>query len=306
MKKSIFMLGAALVAFASCSESSVEEMAQYKAIRFNNPYTDNVTKAVNDVVSSDLQSNAYFVFGNYGTTTVFNNTKVTNGTTPEVTAYWTENSYQFAAYANGKTGEPLAGVSFAPATKTLTVNNYTVGANDLVAAVVADDINGTGRTAPVDLAFGHLLSKVKFTLTNGEDASYKMNIKDLTIAEIPNAGNATVTAAATSWEASNSSKAAVEYTDLTAIAGQAAGVSEEFYVIPQTLASIAVSFTAEMLDANGAVIKTKNYSGTVSNVTWKPGYAYNYTATVSVDKNTITFSASVAAWGNDGGGAITF
>ena len=133
-----------------------------------------------------------------------------------------------------------------------------------------------------------------------------MNIKDLTIAEIPNAGNATVTAAATSWEASNSSKAEVVYTDLAGIVGLTSGDTEEFYVIPQTLPSIAVSFTAEMLDANGAVIKTKPYSGTVTNVTWKPGYAYNYTATVSVDKNTITFSATVAQWGNDGGGAITF
>ena len=93
---------------------------------------------------------------------------------------------------------------------------------------------------------------------------------------------------------------------MAGIVGQTSGATEEFYVIPQTLASIAVSFTAEMLDANGAVIKTKPYSGTVTNVTWKPGYAYNYTATVSVDKNTITFSATVAPWGNDGGGAITF
>lgn len=311
MKKSIFMLGAALVAFASCSESSVEEVANYNAIRFTNPYTENVTKATDDIAQNGLESTvAYYVFGSYGTaapyTEVFNNTKVVAGT-PAVEAVWTPNSYKFAAYADGKTGTALHNVAFAPATKTLTITDYTATSNDLVAAVVADDIDGTNRNAAVPLTFNHLLSKVKFTFKL-TDADYKAEVSNVTLKSVVANGSATINSTGVTWDLLSSNRNYIFADNISNIVGGTAGVvTNEFYIIPQQLSSAAVSFDLEITDANGYVIETRpNVAGTVT-ANLLPGLAYNFIGSISSSNNNkITFTATVAPWNETGSGTFTF
>lgn len=308
MKKSIYLFGAALVAFVSCSESTVEEMAQYKAIKFNNPYTDNtVSRAIDTVGKTDLQTNNYYVFGYYGNggnyTEVFNNTAVTDGTNPEEEAVWTENSYRFAAYANGKSNQPLDSITFDPINKTLVINSYSVGDHDLVTSVVPAEIDGKEPPAAVELTFNHILTKVKVTLKNGEtNPNSRLDVTDVKIAQLYDAGTAIIdSVSVASWTPTGTRSDVLfdtENTLLTNIAGSATATSDERYVLPGTYASISISFTAKIYDQNGNIIQTKACNGTITDITWKPGRAYNLTATiVNTNDNKIRFEVKeVSDW----------
>lgn len=137
MKKSFLMLGAALVALTSCTQSEVLEVAkgQEKMIGFES-FVDKQTRVVNDITNGDSEFAKFLVYCAKGelttneeddgsTTTTFNPTDE-NAEIPEIQYYlnnvavtggegnWTyhhvpwivENrkatTYRFAAYANGK------------------------------------------------------------------------------------------------------------------------------------------------------------------------------------------------------------
>lgn len=77
MKKSLFVLGVAVAALASCTQSEVLEVAEGRAIQFNT-FVNNNTKAVTEITAGSY-SGTYYLFGensetngNYGTL-VFNN-----------------------------------------------------------------------------------------------------------------------------------------------------------------------------------------------------------------------------------------
>ena len=121
MKKSFLMLGAAVAALTSCTQSEVLNVAQQpeKTIGFE-PFVDKQTRATNDIIDGDNAENAFkefYVFGAKGEggtnntafnaeqTLVLNHQKVTGGKghwTYEPHASWVANkTFRFAAYANG-------------------------------------------------------------------------------------------------------------------------------------------------------------------------------------------------------------
>lgn len=121
MKKSFLMLGAALVALTSCTQSEVLNVAQQpeRPIGFE-PFVDKQTRATDDIVDSQDPSNGFkefYVFGAKGIggtndviftpeeTLVLDHQKVTGGKgnwAYEPHASWVANkTFRFAAYANG-------------------------------------------------------------------------------------------------------------------------------------------------------------------------------------------------------------
>lgn len=205
MKKQFLLLGLAVAAMTSCTSDEVLEQVQptKQAIGFES-FVNKTTRAITttdapgqtetDGAISEISGlRKFFVHGFYGNdAVVFNGIPVTRAITDgkapwsydlntdnneDDLAYWTRNTYQFGAYANGNNTDPIAGVNFAMGQSTvdLTIPSYTVtDDNDLVADIVTVDNSGLTNST-VDLSFEHMLTKVRFTVINN-DAKYKMRI----------------------------------------------------------------------------------------------------------------------------------
>ena len=196
MKKSLFVLGVAVAAFASCTNEEVMEVASNRAIGFS-VFVGNNTKAAVTEVSNETLNN-FYVFGaskaaadaNWAPS--FNNDNVTANsgsfgsnatwTTPEVTAYWqVGEDHVFAAYADGNNGSLTTGtsdnnVSFDAESQKLTFTGYSASnSKDLIVAIPAK-IEGSnviaGYNTGVGLSFYHALSQVKFTFTTTDAEAY--------------------------------------------------------------------------------------------------------------------------------------
>ena len=108
MKKSMFLLGIAAAALASCTNEEVVEVAQNRAIGFSTFVNNGTRTEVTEVTTDKLTK--FYAFGvnaneNSGWTDLFDNTEVTvSGTdgTPEDTRYWAvDKEHRFAAYSDG-------------------------------------------------------------------------------------------------------------------------------------------------------------------------------------------------------------
>lgn len=292
MKKSLLMLGAAAMMLASCTQNEVVEVAENRAIGFD-AFVNNTTKV--DIV--DAQFAKFWVFGAYDNTTswtpFYTNDvveKKQNVWTAAKTAYWTASkSHRFAAYADG-TSQLTNGVEFEAATGTngtLKFTDYTVGENDLVAAVAtAMTWDSSSEPSKVGFTFKHLLSKVKFTFTTDAANDYVMKIENLKI--VAKGGTNPIVKAGCDFTGDNnglnwtaaSQGSTGEYTYAT-IDDCAGGTtnSAEKYVIPQNNA-LTVSFKVTFTDKSGTEIASK--AGITGDLTitaesaWKAGYVYNY------------------------------
>lgn len=329
MKKSLFVLGMAVAAFASCTNEEVMEVASNRAIRFDNAFVGNVTKAD---IANDASFTKFYVFGDAKLTSggeyhdVFTNDDVTGAWSGEpATATWTaketywetNSTYKFAAYSDGNS--KLEEVKYDPtdSSEKLTITNYTAGANDLVAALKNDittDGDVTNESA-VGLTFNHLLSKVQFTMqtTAGTEITVKVNsIKfnaiKTTDCEYTSAGATWTTASKNTAEYSYDVKAMTDITE-----GEQKAVQ---YVIPQSCASIEATIGLTISGPGIPADKQENTvkasmafskgSGAGTDNTWEPGYSYNYIAVIEPSKiidglNVIKFTVEkVEGWTTTG------
>lgn len=361
MKKNLFLLGLAVAAMTSCTNDEVLDVQQpvQKAIGFEGF----VNKATRAVKTTDNYITKFFAYGYYEqpdktvagstTTNVFNNLTVTkvededegikwsydldSNTNGDQLAYWTKNKYWFAGIAKGNTDDNLTSVSFAEATKTsgttttkkgeLTISNYTVGEDDIVASVVCiDNSNHNPVTnSAVNMTFGHLLTKVKFTVHNN-DSKYKMRITSpLTITSINKTGTCIVSSDGPVWsdlsnnntdflpKDENGNDNNVGVTGSTEfIAKTLSKTSQDYFVLPQDLANIKFSIQATFYDNNDQIVAVK----TLENITidpatqdgnnsyvkqgsWKNGTYYHYTISLPTSAKPISFgSIGVTDWGN--------
>lgn len=305
MKKSIYLLGMAVAALSSCSQSDVVEMPENTAIKFNSFVNNNTRGAVTEIGSKDALTDFYIYGYHSSTTPVFENIKVTNGN-PVKTAYWLAGkNYNFAAYANGNDGI-LGGVTFTPASNQLQFATYTPdNTKDLVAAI-SSQISGDDQISvnnPVGLSFKHMLSQVKFTFTSTDSPAYTMKISDIKISNAVKTATGTLTgignAATVAWSngtGEGEAKGEYDFGTLNDIAEEGTHATS-CLVIPQDNENLEVTFTATFFDASSSEtepIKKGNFKASLAytkgEVTdtednkWTPGYRYNYTATINADK----------------------
>ena len=105
-KKSLWILGAAVIALTGCTNNEVVDIPQSRAINFSNAFVNNTTRA--DVTNADFKQ--FWVYGDYQNESswvdVFNNVKVSCASvgsgavwTPDETAYWqVDKTYNFGFY----------------------------------------------------------------------------------------------------------------------------------------------------------------------------------------------------------------
>ena len=331
MKKSLFVLGVAVAALASCTNEEVVSVPQSNAIAFSS-FVNNATKADATITTDNLT--AFNVFGQYATTSVFTNAPFTGkgqSWTGEV-AYWVVNeTYRFGAYSDGNGSLADDGVSFtfgSANNASLTFSNYSAKDADLVAALSSDETRADLSTTPakVGLTFKHMLSKVKFTFTTTDNHDLTFKVTDLKIGSQADAETgAAVTGTGTI--SGNGATATIDWNegattgsynyktgtndvigDFAVPAGTDAS-SVEKIVIPQTNSSLYATFTVTGTDG-GSINETKTFVVPLSythdgSAEWKAGYIYNYTATITLNDlidedddpyQKIEFTASVDKW----------
>ena len=305
MKRSLFMLGVAVAALSSCSQSEILEVAEGRAIGFSS-FVNNNTRAVNEVTEANLSQ--YYVFGKYQGGEVSDwSGQAFNNELNTTLYYWQPGmTYRFGAYADGNGGKiessgEGATVSFNAATQKLTFTKYTpVDTKDLVAAMTdaAADTYIASPETKVPLNFKHLLSQVKLTFTSTAAATYKLTISDVRIDGAVSTCTGEYTTTGVTWNTDGSTTKNGYVYDFFGTEGKeiSSGVSQyqSKLVIPQSGTELLyVYFTATIKgeEPSGSTNLTKKFKATLGhtaadggsdNNKWQPSYCYNYIANVEI------------------------
>ena len=195
--KKFFLSALAITSLVACSKDELVNQQGPVAISFKQAYVENVTRATDPSTTTDnIASFDVWGFMDQPSGTIFEGQDVTksgNEWTYSPLQYWTPgHTYYFGALspmnsANwdlDTTGASTDGVGVVSFTNV-------DGTEDLIYAATSvttsNDINNQPES--VKLAFNHLLSKVKFSFTNGFPAeNYTINVKNIKMT-VPAAGS---------------------------------------------------------------------------------------------------------------------
>lgn len=309
MKKSLFMMGVAAMALASCTQNEVLNVADSRAIGFD-AFVGKSTRVTEDVTLANLASFELYGWRSSapdGDKQIFDKQAVTNdggSCTYSPLQYWEAGyTYNFEAIAPKHDGTK---VNFTAAKDGGTINFTNDGITDLIYAKATEVTMGetiSDAPSPVSLNFSHLLSRVRFTFVNGfpSNAAAKITVNNV---KITNAyTSASIIAPATgNWDDYGNADNVITFpsTDVADVERTNSAATEHMYLIPHTNPSYTLTFDV-VLDQNGA---TSTYSHTATiTTTMAKGYSYNFTATLdntNIDPDTqlyeIKFSASVEDW----------
>lgn len=315
MKKSIYLLGMAVAALSSCSQSDVVEMPENTAIKFNS-FVNNNTRTATPV---ETTVSKFFVFGEYGDADNNCGTKIFNNEPSTAIHYWEATKfYAFGAYADGEGGGlEDTEVSFNANTQTLTFTGYAPkkDGKDLIAAVAKHQTDGdvTNEDA-VQLKFQHMLSRVKFTFKTTDADAYTIKISNLRIEGAVSKATGTYNGTTIDWPTTIASDG-YAYNVIEDVAKKESNytASDEQFVIPQeSTNTLTVKFTATV-SGLGLVEKSSTFeaelgydpatTGKGTENTWTQGYIYNYIATINADQinpdledQRIVFTTTVEDW----------
>lgn len=322
MKKSLFMMGVAVAALSSCTQSEVLNVADNNVIKFENAYVGKATRAATVLDNSNFGS--FYVYGYDGADEIFTNINVFKG---DGTAWGYDNlveyedskTYTFAAYSDGGTTKgtgQLASVTFNKTATpvTLKIDGYTTTDNkDLIVSFSHDNINSAN--APVTFTFKHALAQVKFTIQSALGDENKIAISNFSVTGFADNADLTYTMGANhevdaiSW-ANLGGGTSVTKT-INALDNNVATTSNSAYgtyvVIPQTT-DLTMTFDATLYNADGTILKTNTgMTATVSGQEFTKGFRYNFIATIDgPDMGQISFDKiEVEEWkeyGSDGTG----
>lgn len=330
MKKNLFLLGLAVAAMTSCSESDVVDVASTdsKAIKFEN-FVNKSTRTITDGKATDNDLLAFSVWGGSGESkNLFSGEEVSRTTTADswgyaAIKYWMAGrTYKFAAYAPiNDNVTPSWSYDNNKIAFTATVDNE--NQYDLVYDV-ANSVTTSDplETQPAIVAFSlkHILSKVQLAFKKGTslEAGTQLVITNISLGAvmgngIMSKGTYDGTEDNVSWSIVDGAENVVlsatpEYTVTDDSEGGVEG--QAFYVIPQVVGTnLTANFTVKLQQYSEAtqewvtVGNPMNLSAQIDAPTWNPGYVYTYTATIEA-KNIegafpIDFSATVEDWNGE-------
>ena len=322
MKTKLWMLGMAVAALTSCTQSEVVEIPESRVIGFDS-FVGKNSRAANPTMTTTTLANAW-VYGDYGTTTGGTYTPVdcdknTNEHTPLFNAYllncnngayittnqvWVASKeYRFAAYSNGN-NQLQSGVTFDSSTSSsdsswgLTFEDYEAGDHDLIATTATATTNeDLSNITSVGLSFKHLLARVQFVFNVTVGDGYKLRVKpfkmqcvrtaDCTIVH-PNSGDGVT------WDLTSSTLGEYEFTTYSATTANTGNSSSECiitasgiykfecYVIPQPL-----TFNNETLKVPVIRVETLDANNQVVSVTTFKNVDLSITGHTGWDRSTI-------------------
>ena len=327
--KKLLILSLALAAAVSCSKEQTIGQPDPVAIEINDVFVNNSTKA-NDISKDNLND-----FGVYGfvkalnTNTegmLFNNVRVAKEGNKYIYSpeqYWIGNAqYYFAAFAPYDNAE-WTYTSKDAQNGTITFDNQEAEANQdfLFAytkpAVTPNKITSAEKPGAVGFTFKHMLSRIKFSFTNGfeEGSNISLKITDVTITNAHKNGFMVIEAGEDkNWTVDEQTftkvfgavgtddKTTAEI-DETKLTPQHGASTEHFYLIPAK-ASYIVTFNIALYQAG---VLLDNYSRKATfGIEMQKGFSYDIKATLNANNTSddgelfpIEFTVNnVEGWGS--------
>ncbi len=312
--KKLFVAALAVLGFAACSNDEVLDAPRSSAITFDNAIIDNATRAAAADPSTDsntIENFEVWAFIDRYTGVVFEDENVEkkgSAWVHENAQYWTPNHTYYFAALSPMDSKNVNDLTLATDKATLGLGSFTFtnedGSEDLLYAKeqVVTGANVSGVQNPVSLKFQHLLSKVKFTFSNG----FPTNKTSVVVSEIKMSApkSATIDLAqadySNAWVLGNESFN-LEFGDLleTLQAKAKAESALERLTIPASADQVyEISFRVQLYYGDVLahdVVKTS----TVSGIALEMGNAYNFQAEITPDNlelQPIEFAVSVDKW----------
>ena len=295
MKKYLFIGIAATAMLASCTNDEIVEMAPQKAISFST-FVNNSTRTAVDpsytVGNIGEAWNTFSVWGYDSKGAILSNETVTYDTDwgYKNTAYWAKSeTYNFYAIAPASEGSKATVSS----TGISAIKDFTLTDEKqidlLYATPVTRTTDATLTQAPgkVEMTFSHILSKVKFTFTNGmTNQNTSIKVSDIKITNAIAMGSASNTSEVWTWTSENESNDLVLNFGATAVLAQDATDKECAYeklMIPGKR-TYSISYTVELWN-DGAEAASSTYANNATvDIELKAGNSYNLIATIN-DQN---------------------
>lgn len=313
--KKILATALAAMSLVACLQEEVVTVPQTDAITFEGAYVDNATRAAVDpsTTTASIAGFDVWAFMNESTGTVLVDEDVEKAGGKwgyANTQYWTPlNQYYFAALApmnSANVTETLASGAEAKLGLGEIAFTNVDGSEDLLYAKAYvetpryEDLK-LNNMPPVKFQFQHLLSKVKFTFTNGflTDNAY-VEVLDIKMVA-PKSGTIDLAQAdyAQAWVLDGTTET-YAYGDVAKLSMGAKDESAvERLTIPATEAqSYDITFTVKLYMGDQLALETVKTS-TVTGVAFEMGKAYNLTAEINsdnLDLPAIEFDVVVEEW----------
>lgn len=324
MKKSLFMLGMAVAALTSCTQSDVLDIAESNVIKFDNAFVGKPTKAVTAPEVTTANIDKMYVFADNGST-VFDNKLVYKITGTNEWGYdnlvkWeAQKTYQFIAYAgkafNGL--DELGTITPNADNKSLKFENIVVNGTNQFDLLYSNNkevatTSVVENNPMIDFTFEHLLSMVKFTLKSGFGATATVEVSDFKFYGFKTKGTYENSAWALSGNANSSADTDFKVTGPDIAKYNAAGstdVVNSWVIIPQQNVALdkaeMVSFNVTVKDGVKTIVDNKAITAKIPSITWEKGNRYNYIFTITpevveIEDEYITFDApKVTEWTNN-------
>ena len=322
MKK--FFLGAlaiaGLVACVQTEEVGVLNPADGQ-IAFGG-YVGNQSRAAVDNSTDISELNHFTVWGymDMSVGQIFNDELVTKDSagawTYDGTQYWAAgHDYRFFAitpYGNGNSHVVISTPSTDPYNDGLGTITFTneEGKEDVLYASKTESTK-TAIPEKVTFQFNHLLSKVKFTFTNGYDGEFAtIAVKNVTM-EVPYKGTVTLDESVKTqytWENLEGTKT-LAFGDVEGGAqldlGDVKEADQELLTIPaDEKQTYKVTFDVIVYQGEGTQVSTTHhFESIIADKALVAGTSYNFTATIDADAlnaKAIVFDAKVDEWEKDG------
>lgn len=213
MKKSLFVLGVAVAALASCTQNEVVDIAESNAIKFD-AFVGNPTKAVTEVDNDNIE--AFHVYGTKnGATGFFDGDQVYESGTADVWIYdnlktWETATYTFAAYSNGGVKNAASTSNVEWNGTSLTIENYDAWTEqkDLLVSIASNADALGSQNVPVQFTFKHALALIKFTIKSDlGDGNNAVKISNFTVTGINSTANLTYSSEGVAWAGHKTPKA---------------------------------------------------------------------------------------------------
>lgn len=315
MKKTLYITLAS-IAFVGCSQDETVATMDRVAIEFDKVFVENSTSSR----ATDLTTGNLTDFAVYGSVqkdgqegNIFNKQEVTGtkagGYTYAPAQYWISGAnYHFIAIAPYDNAHWTYTWSEENDTQygnkqvqngTITFDNKSAEASqDLLWAYQTKVTDTNQAPGAVSFSFEHLLSRVKFTFTNGfaTGSNIQLKVKNVRITDAHSQGTLAITdgAVGETWTASNSTdeeKFTKEFGDANGeteaehYAPQTSASTAHYYLLPVESASYTIAFEIDLYQAGVLLLNIKKET-TIVPPTLKRGFSYEFNAELNASNTT--------------------